>query len=166
MRAGVVLALLGLAGACATIPDTAAYRRAPDPGAGKVNVYVYRLGRWAACQNPGAPTMFVDGRPIYDMSENAYTVVRLPEGTHRLKVVWSHARCPEPEFYVPVEGGRSMYVKVSDNWDAHTDPDPGPGGAGGIELREIAEAEAEAELRRCCRFLPAHPLPANLSPAP
>jgi hypothetical protein len=163
MRAGLVLTLLGLAGACATSDTGPAYSRAHDPGRGQVNLYVYRSGRWASCQKLGAPTMFVDGRPINDLVENAYTVVPVREGTHRLKVVWSRGRCPEPELYIPVEGGRSIYIKVSDNWGPSPDPDLGSGGAGGVELREIAEAEAEAELRRCCRFRPADPLSRNLS---
>jgi hypothetical protein len=151
---------------CASIPANApAYSRAADAGDGRANVYVYmrKIHGDNLCSMACLRTLFVDGRPAFDLVPGAYTFVSLAAGTHRLQLVSSGG--PGMEFYLPVEGGRSQYVRIRDRRTAVTLPDGTL--VGGIETRAegIAEPEAEAELSACCRYVAADPLPSNPSPA-
>ena len=161
----VLVTLMASAAACATIPaDAPAYHRAPAPDAGMANVYVYRSQLEAECQKIGAPALFVDGKPIYNVVEGAYTVVPLPEGTHKLKLYWGVGACPDLEFYFSVEAGQSRYVRFVGTWRQGSTWDNRPAWVGTAKAEELTADVAEPELARCCRFLPADKLPANISP--
>jgi hypothetical protein len=165
-----VLAVCGAAAvACATIPASAPpYSRAPDPGAGMANVYIYRTGLQGNCQKIGAPALFVDGHAIYNLVDGAYTVVPLPSGTHKLRV-WASGACPDLEFYLDVGAGQSQYVRFSGSYGSESVPYargglPGAAWVARARADQVAEPAAERELAECCRFLPAEKLPANISP--
>jgi hypothetical protein len=168
-RAAVPLVFMATFVACATIPANAPpYTRAPDPGAGMANVYVYRSGLEAWCQKLGAPALFVDGRAIYDLVPGAYTVVPLDAGTHKLKLSSGTGACPDLEFYLHVDAGQSQYVKFSGSYGSESVP-VGNGSTraawvGRAWAAPVPEPIAERELTQCCRFLAADKLPANASP--
>jgi hypothetical protein len=155
----------GFLAGCASIPANApAYSRAPDAGDGRANVYVYRrqVDGENLCTKARKQTLFVDGRPAFDLLPGAYTFVSLGAGSHRLQLLSSG--CPEMEFYVLVEGGQSQYVRIRDSKVVvHL-----PNGrlVDGLETRAetIAEPIAETELTACCRYVAADPLPRDPSP--
>jgi hypothetical protein len=160
--AGVSVFLLA---ACASIPANApAYSRAPDAADGRTNVYVYRrqVDGENLCTKARLRTLFVDGRPAFDLLPGAYTFLSLGAGQHRLQL--RSSGCPEGEFYLHVEGGRSRYVRVRDSRIVVTLPNGLT--ASGIETvaEEIAEPIAESELQACRRYVAADPLPSEPAP--
>jgi len=167
-RTAVVGVVIFLAG-CASVPASApAYSRAPDAGDGRANVYVYR-GRLDdgrdPCSRVHARTLFVDGRPAFDLVQGAYTVLSLAVGTHRLELLRDAASgCAELEFYLHVEDSRSRYVRISDVRTMVTLYD-GPHAAIETRAENLPESAAEAELKACCRYVAADPLPSNPSPS-
>jgi hypothetical protein len=127
------------------------------------NLYVYRT-ELAECQQLGAPTLFVDGHPIYNLVEDAYTVVALSEGTHKLKVHWGVESCPDLEFFFSVEARQTRFLKFTDTLRPGQDRFGGFGQVGHVMAAELPQNVAEGELSYCCRYLPADKLPATSRP--
>jgi hypothetical protein len=112
----ILLSILLLLGACATVPANApAYARAPEPPEGLSNVYIYRIGAYPTLR---APMVSIDGRAIISPAERAYTVVALQPGPREVKVNWAwDTGWPDVAFTVDVEAGKPLYLKVSGSFD-------------------------------------------------
>lgn len=135
-------------GACASVPSSAPkYSRAPDPPASSANVYIYRIGAYPTLRTPAVQ---IDGVPIFDPPEKAYTVVPIKGGAHEFVINWAwDTGWPDLKFPLPVTAGTRMYVKISGSFEST--------GGGNYEAGSIArlvpEAQAEAEILACCRYI-------------
>ena len=137
--------------ACATIPiDAPLYSRAKDAPPHHQNVYIYRLNAVPILRTP---TVSIDGVPVFDPPENAYTVLALPEGLHLLTAKWSwdvgFQRGLVLTFTVtPTE---PLYIRISGLCNVAML------GGGGYRLcsslQIIPQSQAEYELAYCCRYI-------------
>lgn len=144
----ILLSILLLLGACATVPANApAYSRAPEPAAGLSNVYIYRIGAYPTLR---APMVRIDGRAVISPAERAYTVVAMTPGPHEVNVNWAwDTGWPDVTFTVDVEAGRPTYLKVSGSFDHMS----GNTYRAGSSLQPVPQAVAEPEMSACCRYV-------------
>lgn len=143
----VLLSMLLLLGACATVPANApAYSRAPDPAAGLSNVYIYRIGAYPTMR---APMISIDGRRVISPAERAYTVVALAPGLHQVEVNWAwDTGWPDLNFPIEVEADTPLYLKVSGSIEP-----TGGGFLAGSSTEKVPQAVAEPEMIACCRYV-------------
>jgi hypothetical protein len=145
-------AFLALAAAslssCASVPASApAFTRAPAAPAGFQNVYIYRIGAYPTKRTP---TIAVDGHPVFDPPETAYTVIHLAPGTHWVTTKWNWD-AGAPPLSVPLEvTDKSVYYRLSGDFAS-----AGFSWRIGTNLRGIPQDQAEAEMRKCCRYVAA-----------
>lgn len=146
MRA-ILLSMLLLLGACATVPANApSYARAPDAPAGLSNVYIYRIGAYPTLR---APKVTIDGRFIISPAEKAYTAVALPPGPHVVEVNWAwDTGWPDLKFTIDVEAGQPLYIKISGSFENR-----GLSYLAGSSAFRVAQEAAEPEMRACCRYV-------------
>lgn len=144
----LVLSMLLLLGACASVPANApAYRRAPEPAAGLTNVYIYRIGAYPTLR---APMVSIGQRRIISPAERAYTVVALPPGPHEVNVNWAwDTGWPDVTFTVEVEADKPLYLKVSGSFDQIS----GTTYLAGSSVQPVAQSVAEPEMTACCRYV-------------
>ena len=148
MRYLALLCMMILTSSCALLPSGAApYSRAAEPPQGHVNVYIYRINAYPLLR---APSIIIDGQPIFDPPQNAYTVITLPEGKHELLVDWAWDTAPDFKFSFHIATGPPLYIRVSS----------GEGGTKKGLFTTVAKvvdpSQAESELRACCRLVTPH----------
>jgi hypothetical protein len=144
--AGIVAALLS---GCASVPSSAPhFSVAPPAPAGYQDVYIYRFGAYPSKRTP---TIAVDGKPVFDPPETAYTVIHLRPGDHWITTKWSwDTGTPPLSWSFPVKD-TSVYIRLSG--DAST---AGFAYHVGTEIRGIPAEQAQWELRKCCRYVAVH----------
>lgn len=144
----ILLSMLLLLGACATVPANApTYARAPEPAAGLSNVYIYRIGAYPTLR---APTVKIDGRAVISPAEKSYTVAQLAPGVHVVDVNWAwDTGWPDLNFKIDVEADKPLYIKISGSFD-------NVGGGtyrAGSSAYLVEQAAAEPEITACCKYV-------------
>jgi len=147
LRVMGTVALVVAMTACATLPaDAPQYSRAPEPAAGRTNVYIYRIGAYPTLRTP---KISIDGAHIFDPPERSYTVVTLTPGDHEVRVKWSwDTGWPSLRFNIRV-GSEPLYLKISGSFVQH------PGLSfedAGSFARVVPQVYAEPEIASCCRY--------------
>jgi hypothetical protein len=167
-RINLILAIAALAafilGGCATIPrDAPPYSRAPDAPPRHQNVYIYRLNTpsYFGLQLR-TPAIAVDGFPVFDPPENAYTVLALPEGIHQLTSEWSWDLNFFPKSIVlpiTVTSTEPLYIKIGGQCLVAALDLSFLGSSHRIctSLQIIPQSQAESELTSCCRYIAPNP---------
>lgn len=162
-RTLLMLLVLGSLSACASVPfDAPAYSRAPAAQAGQSNLYIYRTGAFPKARTP---SVIVDGKRIFDLPEDAYTMLTLPSGQHKVEMTWAlDVRLPNRRVLVILGDQGAQYLKITGDFDFQ------PGSfeeevlvdmtAGVLShhqmhswLVEMPQDAAEREMRDCCRYL-------------
>ncbi|RHW74783.1 DUF2846 domain-containing protein [Colwellia sp. RSH04] len=81
----------------------------------KTNVYIYRP--WAMLDGAAAPTIQVDGKDRFELSNGGYEVITLSPGTHKLTVkkgaFMSNWRAEEMNIEYKFEANRNYFVRLS-----------------------------------------------------
>jgi hypothetical protein len=144
MAAACALSLSG----CASVPRNAPrFTEAPAAPAGYQNVYIYRIGAYPTKRTP---TVMVDGKPVFDPPEAAYTVIHLSPGQHWLTTKWSWDTGAPPLAAPLIVKDAPLFIRLSGDFAS-----AGYSFRFGSDLRGLPAAAAEAELRMCCRYMPA-----------
>lgn len=148
MRFILIMASVFVLAACATIPNGApSYSRAPSAPPHHQDVYIYRLGAYPTLRTP---TIAIDGTPIFDPPERAYTVLPLTDGPHQLTVKWSwDTGWPNLKFPFIVTTDKPLYMKISGSFES---VGIGRFKAGSL-VQVIPQPQAEFELKSCCRYI-------------
>ena len=146
MKALIIAVALLLTG-CVTVPANApTYSRAAEPPAGQGNVYIYRIG---AVPTLRTPTISIDGSPVFDPPEKAYTVVALPVGPHEVLVNWGwDTGAPDLKFPIQVIGATPLYIKITGSFET-----TGMSYRMGSLAQGVPQVIAEREIEACCRYL-------------
>jgi len=144
----LALVAMGCLSGCASVPNSAPrFAAAAAAPTGYQNVYIYRIGAYPTKRTP---TIAIDGKPVFDPPETAYTVVHLTPGQHWISTKWSWD-AGTPPLSVPFEiANGPVYIRLSGDFDFR-----GLSYRVGTNIGMVPQAPTEAELSRCCRYVAA-----------
>lgn len=145
-RAVIVMLLAAVVAACATAKHR--FVPAPAPSGEAAVVYLYRI--FAA--PPHLPVRFeIDGRPVVELAQPAYTWVTLSSGAHEIRALWPPGSGGvNLDFTAELMPGHTYYFRLGGYQEIS-----GRRWYVSSRIEEITQEEARRELAGCCRYVPA-----------